>query len=280
MFDLTAFLKSRRAPLIMGVVNASGDSFSEERHSSADSALARGLAHLDCGADLLDIGGESTRPGALEVSCDLEKMRVIPVVKNLKKVHPEVVLSVDTRHAAVARAALAAGVEIINDVSMLRHSPEIADMVAANGAGLILSHSRGTPADMSEAEYTAYPSGVAIMVADELAAAKEKAMRAGVPEGNIMLDPGFGFAKTAEQCWELADELEKVAPLATMLVGVSRKSFLGALTGEKEPSRRSGETLALELILAARGVGMIRTHGVRELHNALKVLCRTGGKIQ
>ena len=133
---------------------------------------------------------------------------------------------------------------------------------------------------MSEAEYTAYPSGVAIMVAYELAAAKEKAVRAGVPEGNIMLDPGFGFAKTAEQCWELADELEKVAPLSTMLVGVSRKSFLGALTGEKEPSRRSGETLALELILAARGVGMIRTHGVRELRNALKVLCRMGGKIQ
>ena len=114
----------------MGIVNASGDSFSEARHSSADSALARGLAHLDCGADLLDIGGESTRPGAVEVSGDLEKMRVIPVVRNLKKVHPEVVLSIDTRHSVVARAALAAGAEIINDVSMLRHDPEIAALAA------------------------------------------------------------------------------------------------------------------------------------------------------
>ena len=263
----------------MGIVNASGDSFSEARHASADSALARGLAHLDCGADLLDIGGESTRPGAVEVSGDLEKMRVIPVVRNLKKVHPEVVLSIDTRHSVVARAALAAGAEIINDVSMLRHDPEIAALAAEYGAGLILSHSRGTPADMSNAEYTCYARGVAEEVAEELAAAKEQAVKAGVPEGNIMLDPGFGFAKTAEQCWELAETLEKVAPLSRMLVGVSRKSFLGALTGEKEPSYRSGETLAMELIMAARGAGMIRTHGVRELHNGLQVMRRMGGKI-
>ena len=262
----------------MGVVNASADSFSEERHASADFALARGLAHLDCGADLLDIGGESTRPGAAEVSGDLEKMRVIPVVKNLKKVHPEVILSVDTRHGDVARAALAAGVEIINDVSMLRHSPEIAELVARYDAGLILSHSRGVPADM--AQYTDYSGAVAEVVAEELAAAKAEAVKAGVREENIMLDPGFGFAKTAEQCWELAETLEKVAPLSRMLVGVSRKSFLGALTGEADPLRRGGESLALELLLAARGVGMIRTHGVRELRNGLLVLRRMGGKMQ
>lgn len=278
MFDLTGFLNSVRRPVIMGIVNAGSDSFSERGNSSADSALARALAHLDCGADLLDIGGESTRPGAAETAVNLELNRVIPVVSNLKKVHPETVLSVDTRHGEVAKAALNAGVDIINDVSMLRRSPEIADLVAAHGAGLIISHSRGTPENMSDPEFCTYPDGVADMVADELAAAKEKAIAAGVKKSNIMLDPGFGFAKNADQCWELLSALEKIAPLPELLIGVSRKSFLGKLTGETEPSRRIGETLAVELTLAARGIGMIRTHGVRELHNALLVMRKIEGE--
>ncbi len=276
MFDFTGFLNSADRTLIMGIVNTNGDSFSEEKYCSADSALARGLAHLDGGADMLDIGGESTRPGARETSGDLEKFRILPVIRNLKKVHPEVVLSVDTRHADVARAALQAGAEIINDVSMLRHSPRIADEVAAFGAGLILSHSRGTPETMQSAEYCSYPDGVAEMVAEELAMAREQALAAGVKEDNILFDPGFGFAKTAEQCWDLLANLEKVAPLSRMLVGVSRKSFLGALTGEKEPSRRNGETLAVELFLARRKTAMLRTHNSRELHHALMVMRKTG----
>ncbi|MBE6357111.1 MAG: dihydropteroate synthase [Lentisphaerae bacterium] len=272
MFDLTGFLNSVRRPAIMGIVNAGSDSFSERSIYSADSALARALAHLDCGADLLDIGGESTRPGAAETAINLELNRVIPVVKNLKKVHPETVLSVDTRHGEVAKAALNAGVEIINDVSMLRRSPEIADLVAAHGAALILSHSRGTPENMSEPEFCSYPAGVAHMVADELAQAREKAIAAGVKENNIMLDPGFGFAKDAGQCWELLQNLQDIAPFEQLLIGVSRKSFLGKLTGEGDPLRRIGETLAVELFLAQRGIGMIRTHGVRELHHALMVM--------
>lgn len=272
MFDLEGFLSNRRSPVIMGIVNASGDSFSERGSSSADSALARGLAHLDCGADLLDIGGESTRPGAKETAGHLEMNRVLPVIRNLKKIHPEIVLSVDTRHGEVAKAALQAGAEIINDVSMLRHSPEIADMAAEYGAALIISHSRSTPEHMNDAEFCFYPDGVAAMVADELLQAREKALSAGVKAGNIMLDPGFGFAKNAEQCWKLLVELEKISPLSKMLVGVSRKSFLGEVSGEKDPARRSGETLAVELFLASRGIGMIRTHAVRELHNALMVM--------
>jgi len=276
MFDFTGFLNSAGRTLIMGIVNTSGDSFSEEKYSSADSALARGLAHLDGGADLLDIGGESTRPGAKETSGDLEKFRVLPVIRNLKKVHPEVVLSVDTRHADVAHAALQSGADIINDVSMLRHSPQIADEVASFGAGLIISHSRGIPETMQNAEFCSYPDGVAEMVAAELAEARDKAVAAGVNEENILFDPGFGFAKTADQCWELLENLEKVAPLSRMLVGVSRKSFLGSLTGEKDPSRRSGETIAAELILARRGVAILRTHNSRELHHAMMVMRKTG----
>lgn len=272
MFNLTGILQKLSRPAIMAIVNASGESFSERGRSSADSALARALAHLDCGADILDIGGESTRPGAPETSADLELNRVIPVVKNLLKVHPETVVSIDTRHGEVALAALRQGAKIINDVSMLRNSPEIAGYVAEFGAGLIISHSRGTPENMQTPEYCSYPDGVAKMVASELFEAREKALEAGVRRENIMLDPGFGFAKTAEQCWELLENLEKIAPLKELLIGVSRKSFLGAVTGESEPSRRGGETLAVELIMAQRGVGMIRTHGVRELHNALTVL--------
>ena len=114
------------------------------------------------------------------------------------------------------------------------------------------------------------------MVAVELLKAKEQAISAGVMEENILFDPGFGFAKTPDQCWELLENLEKVAPLSRMLVGVSRKSFLGALTGEKDPSRRNGETIAVELILAKRGVAMLRTHNSRELHHALMVMHKTG----
>ncbi|MBR2626433.1 MAG: dihydropteroate synthase [Lentisphaeria bacterium] len=276
MFDLTGFLKNTPSPKIMGIVNTTAESFSREHCPTADSALARGLAHLDCGADLLDIGGESTRPGAKECSGDLEMNRVLPVVRNLLKVHPELVISVDTRHKEVAKAALLAGAKIINDVSMLRHSPEIADLVAENGAALILSHSRGTPENMNDPEYCTYPAGVARMVADELAAAREKACAAGVKKSNILLDPGFGFAKTPEQNWELIEEVEKIDDPGNLLVGVSRKSFLGFLTGESDPARRGGETLALELIMAVRKIGMIRTHAVRELHNALMVMRKTG----
>ncbi len=272
MFDLTVFLQKLSRPAIMGIVNASGESFSERGRSSADSALARALAHLDCGADILDIGGESTRPGAKETAKDLELNRVIPVVRNLRKVHPETVLSVDTRHGEVALAALQSGVQIINDVSMLRHSPEIADMVAEYDAALILSHSRGTPENMQSAEYCSYPDGVAETVAFELAQAREKALQAGVKAENIILDPGFGFAKDSEQCWKLLANLEKIAPLSNLMIGVSRKSFLGAVTGEIDPAKRTGETLAVELTLAAKGVGIIRTHGVRELHSGMQVL--------
>ena len=278
MFNLSSFLKTISYPAVMGIVNASGESFSERDRSSADSALARALAHLDCGADIIDIGGESTRPGARETAKELELNRVLPVVRNLRKVHPEAVLSVDTRHANVAHATLQQGVQIINDVSMLRKSPEIADLVAQHGAALILSHSRGTPENMQDPEFCCYPDGVAETVAEELAAAREKALRAGIQAENIMLDPGFGFAKNADQCWELLENMEKIAPLSNLMSGVSRKSFLGALTGEKDPVRRNGETLAVELMMAAKGIGIIRTHGVRELHNALMVLAKIRNK--
>ena len=269
MFDLTGFTGSRRLPLIMGIINVSGESFSEGSASAAESGLSRALEKLDAGADLLDIGGESTRPGASEVEPAEEIRRVVPLIVRLKQLRPETVISVDTRHGETARAALEAGAEIINDVSMLRCDPSIAEAVAARGAALILSHSRGTPENMMSPEWCRYPDGTAKTVAAELRAAAKAAMAAGVAEERIILDPGIGFAKTAEQCWEVLADLAEIAPLPKLLVGISRKSFLGALTGEKDPAKRGSETLAVELMLAAAGVGMIRTHDVAALRRGL-----------
>lgn len=270
MFSISDFLNSLRQPAVMGIVNASGDSFSEQ-DSAAGSALDRALRLLDDGADLLDLGGESTRPGAVPVTPDEEIAKVIPVLKKLKSIRPSVICSIDTRNAATARAALDAGAEIINDVSMLRNAPEIAPMIAEYHAGVILTHSRGTPENMMAPANCFYPQGVAFTAASEIAEAEKFALEAGVKKENILLDPGFCFAKTAGQCWELAKELEKFFPLARTLVGVSRKSFLGELTGEKNPAARDSATLALELDFAARKVAVIRTHAVRDLRHGLQV---------
>ncbi len=272
MFSMCGFLKQFRLPAVMGIVNASGDSFSEGINSRAESALDRALQLLDDGADLLDLGGESTRPGAAEVSPQEEIARVVPVLKNLKSLRPDTVCSVDTRHAETARAALDAGAEIINDVSMLRHAPDIAPAAAEYQAAMVLTHSRGTPENMMSAEFCNYPDGVALTAAREIAVAVDAAVNAGVKVENILLDPGFGFAKNPGQCWELAGDLEKFASPAVILAGVSRKAFLGELTGEKNPVCRDSATLALELELARRGVAVIRTHNVRALRRGLQVV--------
>lgn len=265
------FLNSRKAPAIMGIVNASGESFSERELSAAGSALDRALRLLDDGADMLDLGGESTRPGAIAVAPDEEISRVIPVLKKLKSLRPGTICSIDTRNVKTAQAALDAGAEIINDVSMLRNAPETASVIAEYQAGLILMHSRGTPDNMMEAANCIYPHGVAVTAAEEIAEAEKFAVASGIKAENILLDPGFGFAKNAEQCWELARDLEKFAPPARTLIGVSRKSFLGKLIDEADPLARGSATLALELDFAARGTAVIRTHAVRDLKRGLLV---------
>lgn len=268
MLKLQEFLRRLNRTAIMGIVNSTGDSFSENADSAPESAVARGLALADAGADILDIGGESTRPGAGEVCAGTEIARVIPVLKELKKQLPEMIFSIDTRHAAVADAALDAGADIINDVSMLR-DPEMAAVVARHHAVLIIGHARAESDVMQDPEYCSYSSGVAATVAVELAAAKADAVAAGVAPQNIMLDPGIGFSKTADQCWELLRDLDLLAPVQELVVGISRKSFLGKLTGETVPANRLGETLAVELELAAGKIAIIRTHAVRELYHAL-----------
>lgn len=273
MFVLKNFLdRSTGRSAIMGIVNVTGDSFSEGIYSTPDSAVDRAEQLLADGADLLDVGAESTRPGAMEVSVQNEIHRLIPVVEIIMRRHPDAVLSIDTRHAETADAALRAGASIINDVSMLNFSPGMAEVVAKHGAGLIINHSRSTPDIMQSEKFTCYPKGVAAEVAAELAAARDKAVSAGVDPDNILLDPGIGFAKNSEQCWELLRNLPLVAPPERMAVGISRKSFLAAVTAELRPRERDSETLAIELELAKRKIAMIRTHDVKSLVKAMRVV--------
>ena len=257
------------APLIAAIVNATGDSFSEGAASGAADAAERALRLLDEGADMLDLGGESTRPGAAEVTVDEELKRIIPVLDRVLGERPGTVFSIDTRHAETARVALEHGARIINDVSMLRADPAMATTVAGAGAVLVLCHSRGTPAEMRRPEFLSYPRGVTAEVVAELAAAAETARAAGVR--TIWFDPGFGFAKSAEQNFTLMREVSAETFPGPLYVGVSRKSFLGAATGEEIPARRLGGTLAAELFLARRGAAVIRTHEPAPLRQALTV---------
>ena len=272
IFALKDFLRSLSRTAIMGIVNATGDSFSENETSSPASAVSRGCALAAAGADILDIGGESTRPGAENISVQQEIDRVIPVLDALKQQLPEMIFSIDTRHAETAAKALEHGAHIINDVSMLRSSKDLASVVAKYQKSLILSHSRADSAVMQSAEFCNYPGGVAADTAKELARAKAQALDTGLSDEQIILDPGIGFSKTAGQCWELLRDLEQLGNLKELMLGISRKSFFAEVTGNTIAKERSGETLALELEFIARRIGIIRTHAVRELHSAVSAL--------
>lgn len=271
MFHFRQYSAQKEFPLIMGIVNATGDSFSEGPGSAPESALDRALRLLADGADLLDIGGESTRPGAREIPPEEEIDRILPVIRGVRAACPDAVLSVDTRKSEVAAAAIECGVEIINDVSMLRYDAALARVTAEGGAALVLSHSRGTPETMRSSAYHDYGADVVATVAAELAEAKRRAQEAGVAEENLIVDPGIGFAKTPEQDWELLRRIDALRQLGPVLVGMSRKSFLGSFLHRPEPAERLGGTIAAALHLAGCGVEILRVHDVRPLRDALRV---------
>ena len=271
MFHFRQYSAPKELPLIMGIVNATGDSFSEGPGSAPESALDRALRLLADGADLLDIGGESTRPGAREIPPEEEIDRILPVIRGVRAACPDAVLSVDTRKSEVAAAAIECGVEIINDVSMLRYDAALARVTAEGGAALVLSHSRGTPETMRSSAYHDYGADVVATVAAELAAAKRTALEAGAAEENLIFDPGIGFAKTPEQDWELLRRSGEFRRLGPVLVGMSRKSFLGKFLNRPDPADRLGGTIAAALHLAGCGVEILRVHDVRQLRDALLV---------
>lgn len=254
----------------MGIVNVSGDSFSEGCLSAPDTAVERALQLLEEGADLLDIGAESTRPGAEEIPAEVEISRLERVIGEILQRKPQTVISVDTRHAKTAQLMLKSGAKIINDVSMLRFDPRMKEVLAEDpGCGLVLCHSRGTPLDMKNRLHCRYNGDVVEIVCEELL---EAAAGSGVDPERIWFDPGFGFAKTFEQQITMMQNAERfVERLGNVLFGISRKSFIGEITGEKTPAARIGGTLAGELHLVSCGAAVIRTHNVKLLKDALKM---------
>jgi dihydropteroate synthase len=261
--------------LVMGILNVTPDSFSDGgQHASTDTAVAAGLRMFYGGADIIDVGGESTRPGADEVSVAEELKRVLPVIAALVKAGA--LVSIDTTHAATAAAALDAGATIINDVSGLSMEPEMAELVARSKAPYVLTHRRGDANTMdSLAEY----GNVAEEVAAELAGLRDKLYAAGVAPEQIILDPGLGFSKNEEQNWELLRNLDVLQGMGhRVLVAASRKRFLGSLltvAGKAAPpAERDAATAALTAISAFRGAWAVRVHDVGPSLDAVKVAAR------
>ncbi|PYP00945.1 MAG: dihydropteroate synthase [Gemmatimonadetes bacterium] len=255
-------------PVLIGIVNVTPDSFSDGgRFATVDRAVAQAERLVADGCELLDIGGESTRPGAAPVPAEEEIGRVTPVIAELVRrgLGP---VSVDTRKAGVARAALAAGAAVINDVSGLAFDPDLARVVAEGGAGVIVMHMRGTPDTMDS---LAVYGHVAADVAAELGAAAARAEAGGVARERIVVDPGFGFSKTPEQNFRLLDELATVVGLGyPVAVGPSRKRFLGAATGRPVEDRDRATAVACALAWE-RGARLFRVHDAGVAREALRV---------
>jgi dihydropteroate synthase len=256
-------------PLVMGILNITPDSFSDGgRFDQLDHALKHAEQLLAEGVELLDIGGESTRPNADFVSPEQEMDRVLPVLERLQDCG--VPLSLDTRRSAVMRAALDVGIDLINDVSALEDEGALA-LAAASQAGICLMHKQGNPDSMQQRpEY----QDVVAEVGDYLGRRVQLCLAAGIDRDRLLGDPGFGFGKTPEHNLELLRRLPEIEQRAgvPLLVGMSRKSMLGAITGEPVPSQRLGASVAVAMEAARLGARVIRVHDVRATRQALQVL--------
>ncbi len=254
-------------PRIMGVLNVTPDSFSDGGDFlDPNAAIAAGLGMAAAGADIIDVGGESTRPDSQPTPPTEEQRRILPVIRGLAAAGARV--SVDTRHASTMAVALDAGAAIVNDIYALAFDADAAPLVASRDCPVVLAHMRGTPADMyALADY----DDVTADVMRELGQRIEAAMSAGIARDRIVIDPGIGFAKTAEQSAELLRRLPELRSLGRpILVGVSRKSFLGVITGEPDPRRRLPASLAAGLFALSRGAAILRVHNVVETIQAIK----------
>ncbi len=252
----------------MGVVNVTTDSFyTGSRYPDVDAATSTALRLAEAGADILDIGGESTRPGAPPVSIQEELDRVLPVLDNLRT-QTDRMLSVDTRKAEVAESALANGADIVNDVTALGGDPRMAEVAARAGAGVVLMHMQGTPETMqSEPRY----GDVAAEVKASLSEAVARAERAGIASDAIVVDPGIGFGKTLSHNLTLLNELDTLAELGKpILVGTSRKGFIGKLLSSEAEARIFG-TAASVAAAILRGASIVRVHDVSEMRDVATV---------
>jgi dihydropteroate synthase len=277
-------LELGKRTLVMGIVNITPDSFSDGgEHLAPDSAVAHALKLLDEGADIIDIGGESTRPGARvgaenpAVSAEEELRRVLPVITAVKKARSSAILSIDTYKANVARAAVEAGAEIVNDVSGLQWDAAMATALGGLSCGVVLMHTRGRPDEWRS--LSSVPD-IVMLTRKELCQRTDAAIAAGVKRDRIVIDPGFGFGKRFEENYPLLRRLGELQELRfPLLAGVSRKSFLGralatSATGEKKDApveARVSATLAAEVVAALKGAHIIRTHDVKAAVEALRI---------
>ncbi len=266
-------------PLVIGILNVTPDSFFDGgRHATPADAVARAEQLILEGAAILDVGGESTRPGAAPLDADAELARILPVIEALGRRWPEIPLSVDTMKAEVADAVLDAGVAIINDVTALRHDPGLASVIAHHGAGVILMHSRGAAGQLADYDQADYDGDVVDAVVAELDAARAAARAEGIADEAIVLDPGLGFAKRTEHSTALLRGLERIAALgAPVLVGPSRKRFIGELSGGLGAEERLPGTIAACVHALARGARLFRVHDVRPVRLALDVAAALAG---
>ncbi|MEG3191960.1 dihydropteroate synthase [Lysobacter sp. D1-1-M9] len=274
MFDTTPILDCGGRPLtldrarIMGIVNVTPDSFSDGGvHDTLEAAVAHGLKLAQEGADVLDVGGESTRPGADEVGVEEELRRVIPVIERLAR-ECALPISVDTSKPEVMRAAVAAGAGMINDVYALRRDGALS-MAASLGVPVILMHMHGEPRSMQDApQYEDVVAEVHRFLAERIFAAE----MAGIAKQQIVVDPGFGFGKNRDHNLALLAQLERFTELGVpLLAGLSRKKTIGEVTGQAQPDRRVHGSVAAHLIAAQRGARLLRVHDVAATADALKV---------
>ncbi|UTA53799.1 dihydropteroate synthase [Lysobacter soli] len=274
MFDITPILDCNGRPLaldrprVMGIVNVTPDSFSDGgAHDTLDAAVAHGLALAEEGADVLDIGGESTRPGAADVSVEEELRRTIPVIERLAR-ETSLPISIDTSKPEVMRAAVQAGAGMINDVYALRREGAL-DAAAELGVPVVLMHMQGEPRSMQDApHYDDVVADVHRFLAERIFAAE----MAGVAKKKIVVDPGFGFGKNTQHNLALLAQLERLAELGVpLLAGLSRKRTIGEITGRDAPRERASGSVAAHLIAAQRGAKLLRVHDVAATVDALKV---------
>jgi dihydropteroate synthase len=258
---------------LMGVVNVTPDSFSDAgRFLDPDAALAHARRLVEQGADILDVGGESSRPGAEPVSAEEERRRIVPVIERIAAAGLGVQISIDTSKLAVASAAVTAGATLVNDVTALRAEPHMAELVAERGLDCCLMHMRGEPRTMQrEPRYEDVVGEVRAFLEERL----EHALASGIPPERIMLDPGIGFGKTVDHNLELLRRLDEIAGIGPpVLVGTSRKSFLGRITGRPE-GERVAATVATNVMAWERGASVFRVHDVAPVRDGLALASAT-----
>lgn len=256
--------------LIMGILNITPDSFYENSRTAIEEVVAKAGQMLADGADILDIGGESTRPGSEAVAAEEEQARVLPVIEALRKAYPEAVISVDTYRASTARLAIEAGADIINDISAMEADAEMIDVVCETKAPIILMHMRGTPKDMqTQCEYKNVVEEVAVYLAERAELLRER----GVGADKIILDPGIGFAKNAEQNLKLMRDLHALTSFGyPVLLAASRKGTIGKVLGDLPAEERLEGTLATSCQAVYAGANMVRVHDVKENLRAVRML--------